>query len=166
MYGIGDKVLYSTVGVMEVVDIADQTVGDVTKKYYVMKEYASLSNSLTYVPVDNEALVSNIKPLLSKDELISVVKAARAADPIEWIEDNRARSENYKKILASLDRVKIMAMIETVAATGKRREEEGKKNYIADETTMKKAEKLINTEFSLVFGIPESEVKEFIEKVN
>lgn len=165
MYKIGDKVLYSTVGVMEIVDITDQTVGDVTRSYYVMKEYASLSTSLTYVPLDNEQLVSNIKPLLTKDELIAVVKEARVSEPIEWIEDNRARSENYKKILASLDRVKIMVMIDTVAATGKRREEEGKKNYIADETSMKKAEKLIATEFSLVLGIPESEVAEFIKSI-
>ena len=164
MYRIGDKVLYSTIGVMEIVDIADQTVGDVTKKYYVMKEYASPSTSLTYVPLDNEALVANIKPLLSKDELVEAVKASETAEPIEWIEDNRARSECYKKILASLDRVKIMVMIDTIAATGKRREEEGKKNYIADETTMKKAEKLISTEFSLVFGMSENEVTEFIRE--
>lgn len=165
MYEIGDKVLYSTLGVMEIVDIADQTIGDVTKKYYVLKEYASLSSSLTYIPADNEQLLAGIKPLLTKDEVIDVIKAAKMAPPLEWIEDNRARSEYYKKILASLDRVKIMVMISTVIETGKRREAEGKKNYIADETSMKKGEKLITTEFSLVIGIPESEVKDFIDRI-
>ena len=165
MYEIGDKVLYSTLGVMEIVDIADQTIGDVTKKYYVLKEYASLSSSLTYIPADNEQLIAGIKPLLTKDEVIDVIKAAKMAPPLEWIEDNRARSEYYKKILASLDRVKIMVMISTVIETGKRREAEGKKNYIADETSMKKGEKLITTEFSLVIGIPESEVKDFIDRI-
>ena len=38
MYSIGDKVVYGALGVMEIVDITDQTVGDLTKKYYVMKE--------------------------------------------------------------------------------------------------------------------------------
>lgn len=165
MYAVGDKVLYSSIGVMEIVDIVDMTVADETKKYYVMKEYASMSTSLTYVPLDNEILISNIKPILKKDEVVDVIRAAKSAEPIEWIEDNRARSENYKKILASLDRVRIMAMIDTIAATGRRREEEGKKNYIADETSMKKAEKLISTEFSLALGISESEVSEFIENV-
>ena len=165
MYVIGDKVLYSSIGVMEIVDVTEQTFGDVTKTYYVMKEYASPSTSLTYVPIDNELLLANIKPLLTKDELSDVVRSSRTAEPLEWIEDNRARAEYYKKILASLDRVKILVMIDTVIATGKRREAEGKKNYIADETTMKKAEKLVNTEFSLVLGIPECEVKEFIESV-
>ena len=56
--------------------------------------------------------------------------------PLEWIEDNRARSESYKKILSSSDRALMIAMIETVYRTGLRREEEGKKNYIADENIM------------------------------
>ena len=56
MYGIGEKVIYGAQGVMEIVDITDQTVGDATHKYYVMKEYASPSSSLTYVPVNNETL--------------------------------------------------------------------------------------------------------------
>ena len=165
MYGIGDNVVYGAQGVMKIVDITEQELGDTTRRYYVMKEYASASTSLTYVPLDNELLLSNIKPLLTKQELIEVVKAARDAEPLEWVEDNRARSEGYKKILASLDRVKIMLMIESVIATGKKRESEGKKNYIADETCMKKAEKLINTEFSLVLGIAESEVCDYIKSI-
>ena len=165
MYGIGDKVVYGALGVMEIIDITNQTVGDVTRAYYVMKEYASNSPSLTYVPTDNEALTSQMKPLLTMDEIIAVVKAAKNSPPLEWIEDNRARSEAYKKILATADRVKILCMIDSVYKTGIRREEEGKKNYIADENSMKKAEKLINTEFSLVLGISESEVPEFIKNI-
>ena len=42
---------------------------------------------------------------------------------------------------------------------------EGKKNYIADENSMHRAEKLIATEFSLVLGIPESEVADFIKNI-
>ena len=163
MYGIGEKIVYGAQGVMEIVDIVDQTVGDMTRKYYVMREYASPTSSLTYVPVDNEALVSNLKPLLTKDEIIDAIKQSKSIE-IEWIEENRARSESYKRILASANRVSILAMIQLVRSTGVRREEEGKKNYIADENVMKKAEKMINTEFSLVLGIPEEDVAEFIEK--
>ena len=38
MYRIGDKVVYGALGVMEIIEITDQTGGDVTRKYYVMKE--------------------------------------------------------------------------------------------------------------------------------
>ena len=165
MYGIGEKIIYGAQGVMEITDIVDQTVGDITRKYYVMREYASPTSSLTYVPVDNEALVSQLKPLLTREEIIDVIKKVNNSH-IEWIEENRARSESYKRILASADRVNILAMIQMVRKTGVRREEEGKKNYIADENIMRKAEKMINAEFSLVLGIPEDDVKEFIEKAN
>ena len=165
MYGIGDKVVYGALGVMEIVDISNQTVGDVTREYYVMKEYSSLSSSLTYVPLANEELVAQMKPLLTKEEILDVIRTAKNSPPIEWVEDNRARSEKYKKILASADRVQMLSMIDSVYKTGIRREEEGKKNYIADENTMKRAEKLINSEFSLVLGIPESDVPEFIKNV-
>ena len=165
MYGIGDKVVYGAFGVMEIVDVTEETLGDVKKKYYVMKESSSTSNSLTYVPLENEMLTSQMKPLLTKDEIVAVVKESKVAPPLEWIDDNRARSEFYKKLLSTSDRLKLLLMIDAVYRTGVRREVEGKKNYIADETSMRRAEKLIATEFSLVLGIPENEVKAFIESV-
>ena len=102
---------------------------------------------------------------LTKDEIISAVKNAKSSTLLEWIEDNKARAEYYKKVLATFDRVNIMRLIATVRKTGERREADGKKNYIADETVMKKAEKLIKTEFALVLGIDEGEVADFIEKI-
>ena len=165
MYLIGEKVVYGAQGVMEVVDVTEQTMGDVTRKYYVLKEYSSASTSLTYVPLDNEALVSQLKPLLTKEEVIATIRTANERGPLEWIEENRVRSEAYKRILATADRVQLLMMIRSVSETGVRRETEGKKNFIADENIMKKAQKTINAEFSLVLGIPEDEVEEFIKSV-
>ena len=166
MYEIGDKVVYGALGVMEVVDIADQTVGDVTRKYYVMREYASPTNSLTYVPLENETLVAQIKPLLTKEEIYEAVRTAKASPLIDFVEENRARSEMYKGILSSGDRVRILSMIQTVYMTGVRRESEGKRNFIADENIVKRAEKNIAVEFSLVLGISEDGLNEFIMGVN
>lgn len=163
MYSIGEKIIYGPLGVMEIVDISDQTIGEITKKYYVLKEYAATSSSLTYVPLDNVELTSQMKPLLTKKEIIKVIKQAKAEPELLWIDDNRARSEFYKRIIASADRVKMLAMINSIYNTGKRREEEGKKNYVADENCMKRAEQLIYSEFAIVLGISESEVPSFIE---
>ena len=166
MYGIGERVVYGAQGVMEIVDLTEQTVGDVTRKYYVLREYDSQSSSLTYVPTDNETLVSQLQPLLTRDEIIKAIKEAKTSQSLEWVEENRARSEMYKRILAAADRVQLLSMIRLVHETGIRREEEGKKNYIADENIMKKAVKTINAEFSIVLGIPEDEVAEFIRNTN
>ena len=166
MYSIGEKIVYGAMGVMEIVDITEQTIGDVARKYYVMKEYTSPTASLTYVPVDNEMLTSQLKPLLTREEIVATIREAKATQPIAWIEENRARSEAYKRILATADRVQLLAMIRMVYETGLRREAEGKKNFIADENIMRKAQKNITAEFSLVLGIPESEVFEFIKNTD
>ena len=163
MYGIGDKVVYGAFGVMDIVDITEQELGDVRKKYYVLKEYAATSSSLTYVPMDSETVVAQMHPMLTKDEVDEAIREAKREPMLEWIEDNRARSEFYKKLLSTADRVKLLRMIETVYRTGLRREAEGKKNYIADENSMHRAIKLITTEFSLVLGIPENEVEGYIK---
>lgn len=165
MYGIGEMVVYGAFGVMQIVDVTEQMIGDEPKKYYVMREYASNTSSLTYVPLENATLVEQMKPLLTPDEIVEVVKAAKNSPPLDWIEDNRARSEFYKKLLSTSDRFKLLCMIDTVRKTGIRREAEGKKNYIADENSMHRAEKLIATEFSLVLGIPESEVADYIKNI-
>lgn len=163
MYSIGEKVVYGAMGVMEIVDITEQTVGDVARKYYVLKEYASPSASLTYVPVDNAALTSQLQPLLTVDQITEAIRLAKTTQPIAWVEENRARSEMYKRILATADRAQMLAMIRLVYETGIRREAEGKKNFIADENVMRRAQKNIATEFSLVLGIPESEIFEYIK---
>lgn len=165
MYSVGEKIMYGSLGLMEIVDITDQTVGDVTRRYYVVKELASPSSSLTYVPLDSEELVSQMKPLLSKEEILDTVKRAKALPPLEWVEENRARSDLHKKILSSGDRVKLLVMIDSIRDTGKRRVLEGKKNYISDENFMKRAEKIVYSEFAMVLGIDESEVSEFIENI-
>ena len=165
MYGIGDRVVYGAFGVMEIVDIVEQSFGDVTKQYYVMKEFSSPSNSLTYVPLDNAVLTEQMKPLLTKEEILDVIRTAKHSPLLDWIDDNRARSEYYKKLLGTSDRLKLLSMIDTVKQTGVRREAEGKKNYIADENSMHRAQKLIATEFALVLGIPESEVSDFIKSI-
>ena len=100
MYGIGDRVVYGAFGVMEIVDIVEQSFGDVTKQYYVMKEFSSPSNSLTYVPLDNAVLTEQMKPLLTKEEILDVIRTAKHSPLLDWIDDNRARSEYYKKLLA------------------------------------------------------------------
>ena len=60
------------------------------------------------------------------------------------------------------DREGMISVIKAVYENGVKRHEEGKKNYLADENIMRKAEKVIYSELSIVLGIPENEVADFI----
>ena len=165
MLKIGDRVVYSANGVMEIVDIREESVGDVSRSYYVLSSVSSRSDSLTFVPTDNEGLVSAMRPLLTRGEAEELLSRLNDLPEVEWPESNRARAEHFKRIMESGDRLQMFAMIAAIDESGKRREAEGNKNFLTDETARQKAEKLLYSELSLVFEIPIEEVHSLIEKV-
>ena len=164
MHNIGDKIIYGSNGVMTIVDIREEAFGDVNHKYFVLHPVGVRSESLTFVPTDNERLVSMIRPLLTREQILDLLHSVKDMPECEWIKDNRARSEYFKNIMDSGDRAKMISMIRAIYNTGLRRIEEGKKNFLADENAMHKAENLLYSEFSIVLGIPEEEVPAFVEK--
>ena len=166
MHKIGDMVVYGAFGIMTVVDIRDESIGDLVRSYYVLRPTLSNNESFTFVPTENEQLVSAMRPLLTKDEIMSLLHSAKELGPIDWVNENRARQEYFKRIMESGDRAKMISMIRAINENGKRREAEGKKNFIADENVMRRAQKNISTEFSLVTGIPESDIFEFIKNTD
>ncbi|MBR5449550.1 MAG: hypothetical protein IKV43_06130 [Clostridia bacterium] len=165
MFSIGEKVVYGAYGVMEVIDMRDVTFDDRVRKYYVLREAGNNTSSETLVPMDNEIVVSHMKRLLTKEEMIDAIRAAKAETDFHWPPDNRARAEYFKTVIASGDRVAILVMIRSVIEAGKLRAAEGKKNFLSDETAMRKAEKVLYSEIALVMEIPLSDVVRFIENV-
>lgn len=163
MRKIGENVLYGASGVMTIVDIREESIGDVSRSYYVLRPANSRSQSLTFVPADNEKLVGAMHSLLTRDEIMEILHNARNLPECQWIEGNRARAEYFKSIMESGDRVKMIAMIRAIDENGVRRNEEGRKNFLTDENAKQKAQKLLYSEFSLVLGISEDEIAEFVD---
>ena len=164
MHKIGEKVVYGSFGVMEIVDVRTEKVIDVCREYYILESISGSGSSQTFVPVNNETLVANMRPLLTKEQTMEFIRSLDSLPIAEWIPDNRARSEKFKAIIESGDRAGMVSMIKLVKATGVRRAEEGKKNYLADENAMNKAIKLLCSEIATVMGISDDEVLDFIEK--
>ena len=165
MFNVGEKVVYGLGGVMEIVDVREIVFGDNPRTYYVLREMGSSSTSETLIPVDNADLVAQMRPLLTREEMVCAIRAARVAPDAEWIDDNRKRADHFKAVILSGDRVALMLMIRSIIEAGKRRAEEGKKNFLSDENAMKKAEKLLYSEISVVFDISLEDVPSFIESV-
>ena len=166
MHKVGEKIMYGATGLMRIVDIREETVLDEARKYYVLEELGARSASKTFVPVDNKKLVSSMRPLLTKEEieeLLTKIKEKRLSG-VEWHNDNRMRSEQFKRIIESGDREAIISIIRSVYENGVKRQQEGKKNFLTDENLMRKAERLISVEFAEVLGISEDDVSEYIRK--
>ena len=165
MRNIGEYVLYGAAGVNTIVDIREESIGDVSRSYYVLRSASSRTDSLTFVPADNERLVSAMRPLLTAEELDKLVSEANEVQPCDWIEANRARSERFKQIMESGDRVGMIAMIKAINEQGVRRIAEGRKNFLADETAKQKALKLLSREFAIVQDISDVEAVALAESL-
>jgi CarD family transcriptional regulator len=164
MFKIGDNIIYGVSGVMTVMDLRRERITGEEKTYYLLSEYGKTNSSITYVPVDNEKLISGMHHLLSKDEIMAAISHASELSDLEWIADNRQRAEAYRGILRSMDRLSILVMIRTIHNTGLRRAAMGKKNFLADEGVMQNAERILIEEFSIVLCISKDEVKNILDR--
>lgn len=164
MYSIGDRIVYGSSGIMEIVDIREERIGDVIRTYYVLRDVRANVSSQTYVPTDNKKLVSTMRPLLTRDEIMDIISRIKTIPEALWQDDNRIRAEVFREVIESADTEGMIAIIKAINANGIKRHEEGKKNFLADESLMRKAEKMIYAEFSDVLGIPENEISDFIIK--
>lgn len=162
MHKIGDNIVYGANGVMTVVDIREERIGDDARKYYVLQSPAAHKDSLTFVPVDNEKLVSAMRPLLTREETMEIIRSYPDVQEAEWVNDNRARAERFKGIIEGGDHRAIISIIKAIHQNSLRRGEEGKKNYLSDDAAMRKAEHALYSEFAVVLGISEEEAAQLV----
>ena len=163
-FKIGDRLMYGTVGLVEIIDIRVENAFGADREYYVLREQDSASDAQIFVPKDNEALVANMRPLLSGEEIKHLLTLEERA-PIEWNKDNRARSEKFRRIIESGDREMILALISAIQKMRRERSVEGKKNYMLDENMLDKANRLIVSEFSCVLNKSSEQMREILSKI-
>lgn len=161
---IGEKIIYGSQGIMTLTDERYEVIGDEKKLYYVLSGADTATSALTYVPKDNERLCALIKPLLSREELERVLSAFDKSRSPEWNENSRMRQEIFKRTLEGGSRVDILSVIYLIRESGKRRLAEGKKNFLSDENVLKRAEKILSSEISIVFGIDDEEAMKKIDE--
>lgn len=162
MRNVGEKIVYGGVGLMEIVDVREECFAGISHKYYVMTELRSTSASQTFVPVDNKKLCAAMYPILTKEEALALISRIGSIPFLEWNNDNRIRAAEFKAVIESGNREKILSLIKTLSEKSKQRREEGKKNSLADESTLKKAERLLYSELAEVLGITEPEVSDIV----
>ncbi len=162
MFEVGSRVIYKANGVCIISEIRRAKMSELSqeKDYYILKPIND-PNYTIYVPVDNEALTSQMKEILSSDEIIALIKNM-PNEQMEWIEDNKQRNECFKNILMSGSRKELIRMVKAIYNRKQEQTAIGKKLYAADENAMKKAEKVLFDEFATVLNIKQEEVLPFI----
>lgn len=165
MFKVGDTVLYKTEGVCRIQEICSKDIGGRAEEYYLLRPVYR-ENSSVFVPVKNETLISQMKGILSADEIMDIINSV-TQNEVEWIEDEESRRLKYKELINGGDRRAMLRAIKALSIKQKEKLQRGRKLHITDENFLHDAERIVYDEFALVLNLQPDEVLPFImEKAN
>ena len=116
------------------------------------------------MPVDNETLISKMKSLLSKSEIMELIKSIPEQKTI-WNENTHTRRDLIKKLINTANRLELISLMKTLHDKKLAQEAIGKRLSVADEKYYRRAQNIIHGEIALVLDMQPTEVEPFIESV-
>ena len=162
MYSVNEKIHYGGSGVCVIQEIASMRFGRTRERYYVLKPVYQ-NTSLIYVPVENAQLVAKMRPVISREEVDSLIDGM-ADIPTAWEEDPQARKASFDALLRSNECRSLIVIIKTLNAHKERRQADGKNLHVADETYLREAQRLLYDEFAGALDIQPAQVRDYIQK--
>ena len=157
---VGAHVLYGKTGVCLVQEQKAIKMGRETSLYYVLSPISD-GRASVYVPCDNADLVARMRPLLTRAEIDALLSDADE-ERQPWIEDRNERGALYRAAASDGDRRRLIRVICCLFRKKHERQEMGKRLSLMDESALQDCMRLIDEEFSMVLGIPRSEVMNYI----
>lgn len=160
MYEIGQQVIYGTHGVCTISAIESMRVGNTTSDFYVLQPIGQ-PDSKYYIPLQNQAALAKVRPLLSRQELLALIHSDAVRQDV-WVADENQRKLRFRQILSQGEHSLILSMIYCLHKHKITQQSLGRKLHISDESFLKDAEKLMNAEFSQILGMASSQIGPFI----
>lgn len=165
MYNIADRVLYGSHGACTIIGIESMRFGKTRGKYYCLQPLEQ-PDSRYYVPADNETAVAKLSPLMSREDLLALLHSESVKEN-NWIADESQRKLRYRELINCGDRAALLNMIFCLHQHKEAQRQAGKKFHQCDEGFLHDAQKILNSEFSLVFDLEPAQVVPFIlEQMN
>lgn len=161
MYQIGELVLYGIHGVCRVSDVEARVV-DRKKLHYLVLEPLEQTGARFLVPTHNEAALSKLRPLLTKEALEMLIRSPEARQDA-WIPDENLRKQTYRELIGSGDRLALIRMVGTLRRHKQAQLSAGRKFHLCDDNFLRDAEKLLSGELSLVLGIEAGQVGSYVQ---
>lgn len=155
-------VVYGANGVCRITDIRRERLCGTKQKYYILTPVDN-SSAIICVPVDNEKLVSKMRRIVSRSEITELIENLDGSQ-LKWIQNSRERNEQYDDILNRAEHSELLTLIYSIDNRRTELAKANKKLCAADESTLKKAKKMINEEFSIALSIAEEDVQDFISE--
>ena len=162
-YTAGTHVRYGGTGICLIESVEEVPYpGQIAPRLcYVLRPIRNRSMEVT-VPLDNAVLCAKMRPLLTKDEIDSMLDKAASEDAVEWIEERKLRHAEFRKILAGGDAQTLLRLIHCILKQRAILAESGKHLSSADDNTRKDAERMLDDEFAFSLGITPEEAGMYI----
>lgn len=164
MYRKGDYVNYSTQGICEIEDVRliKFNFDSQARKYYILKPVHQ-KNACIYVPIDNQKLLGQMRPILSSDEIDKTILSVRNSE-IPWTKDRKQRTSEFQAILSRRDEKELLQLASCLYLKSK----DGTKGFCSsDSQILKKVETIIAQEFSFSLKINPQDIGPYIrQKLN
>lgn len=160
MYELGDIVTYGAHGVCR---IADREIRRVDRKNltYLVLEPLDKGSSRYYVPAQNEAAMSKLRSVLSRQELEELLHLERIRED-GWIQDENQRKQSYKKLMVSGDREGLLRAIHSIYRQRETLTAAGRKIHLCDDNFLRDAEKVLTGEIAITLDMTQAEAKDFL----
>ena len=146
----GSYIIYKTKGACRIDDIRTEKLCGEVRTYYVLHPVRDAKEEIL-VPIDSEMLLAQMHPVLTTQEMDTVITACKDAPELDWIPEMRPRAERFKGLLLLPDRTLRLRLIRTIRAQRSALNAVGKKLCATDDAILQKAEALILDEFSILF---------------
>lgn len=163
MFHCGEQVLYGIHGVCEIINIEAKKISGKVTEYYVLQPIEQ-PGSIYYVPTQNQAAVAKMRPVLTQEELHDMLHSADVQEDA-WIEDENLRKQHYISLISSGDRVALIRMVHTLHKHKAQQLAGGKRLHLCDENFLRDAQKLLDSEISLVMDIQYDDVKQYVKDI-
>ncbi len=158
MFNIGDYLIYRR----DVCQLKEIKNND-SKDYYVLVPINDKSLKID-VPIIKQC--DNIRPLMTKDEILNLIKEIPKIKEVE-IPDNRFVENEYKKLLLTGTEEDLIKIIKTTYLRNQERLDNNKKAGDKDNMYFKLAERYLYQEVSIVLNMSYDEAKKYIvDEVN
>lgn len=159
MVQIHDTILYGS-QLCRIEEEVSRDFGGSTARYYVLRPVYN-DTSTIYVPMHNEKCLSRMRRVLSAEEIRALIRSMPEEEK-DWVENEAARRDRYREVLASGDRRALIRMIKALHEHQVARQAQGKRLHVSDERFLKEAERALYDEFALVLNIQPEQVLPFI----
>lgn len=158
---VNDYVNYSTHGICKIEDLRFIKFDSCASghDYYVLKPIARDTSSL-FVPADNPILMERMRPVLSPEEIDQIILSVKDQNLL-WISDRKQRSAQFQEILRTRDERELLLLISCLYLKSTETEK-GLSN--TDAQVLKKAESIIDQEFSFSLKISTSSIGSYIRE--